>query len=294
MSDQPSAFHAGELAVQRRLGVAEQMDALGKERIRRYMPTQHREFFENLPFMVLGVLDAHGRPWVTAAFGPPGFISSPNERALHIGRPVMLKDRLKLDLRPLAKLGAIGIDPLQGRRNRVNGTIRESAKDGLLLSVDQSFGNCAQHIHRRAPRWSLTSRPAAGTARIQATTNLTNDAQALICRADTFFIASRTLRMSSDPTTGVDVSHRGGMEGFVQVLSDSCLRFPDYSGNKFFNTLGNIQDDGRVGLLFPDVGNNSALLLTGQATIGWDGGRWIDVMPHETVTIKKWASKPPD
>lgn len=293
LNSKPSAFHAGELAIQNRLGVAEMMDSVGKERIRRYMPEQHRQFFESLPFIVLGLLDSSGQPWVTAAFGAPGFISSPDERTLHIARPVMLKDRLNLDTGPSAKMGAIGIDPLEGRRNRVNGWIQESTHNGLVLSVDQSFGNCAQHIHRRAPKWTLTSKPAAGTARIQATGNLTKSAQALIGRADTFFIASRTQQISNDPATGIDVSHRGGIEGFVDILGDGRLRFPDYSGNRFFNTLGNIHDDGRVGLLFPDVGNSSALLLTGHAIIDWSADRSILVTPKETITIEKWASQSP-
>lgn len=292
MSDQPSAFHEGELAIQRRLGVAEKMDGLGKARVRPFMPEQHREFFANLPFIVLGVLDGTGQPWVTAAFGPPGFISSPDERTLHIARPVLLKERLDLDLRPTSKLGAIGIDPLRGRRNRVNGMVARSGDDGLVLAVEQSFGNCAQHIHRRAPNWSLTTKPVAGSARVESTAHMPANAQALIGRADTFFIASRTQRMSSDPTTGVDVSHRGGAAGFVEILSDGRLRFPDYCGNNFFNTLGNIHDDGRVGLLFPEVGISSAVVLTGQAVINWEANRSIDVTPHEIIFIDKWASKP--
>ncbi len=294
VSKRRSVFHSGELAIQSRLGVVDSMDSIGHERIRRHMPEQHREFFANLPFLVLGALDSAGHPWVTAAFGPPGFISSPDERTLHVGRSAMLKEQLNLDLRPAAKLGAIGIDPLKGRRNRVNGTIRASSDDGLLIAVEQSFGNCARHIHRRAPKWSLTSKPAAGSASIEITDHFTADAQKFIARADTFFIASRTQRITSNPNTGIDVSHRGGSAGFLEVLRDGRLRFPDYSGNKFFNTLGNIHDDGRVGLLFPDVGSNSAMLLTGHATINWNAGRSIDVAPHRIVFIRKWSSQAPE
>ena len=69
MSEDPSAFHEGELAIQSRLGVAEEMDRIGKSHVRPYMPEQHRQFFASLQFIVLGVLDRAGRPWVTAAFG---------------------------------------------------------------------------------------------------------------------------------------------------------------------------------------------------------------------------------
>lgn len=68
-------------------------------------------------------------------------------------------------------------------------------------------------------------------------------------------------RMSGNPTTGVDISHRGGKPGFVQVSQDGRPKFPDYSGNNFFNTLGNIHDDGRVGLLFAELSTNSAVVV---------------------------------
>jgi hypothetical protein len=37
---------------------------------------------------------------------------------------------------------------------------------------------------------------------------------------------------------GCDMSHRGGPPGFVDVVSDTELHFPDYVGNDMFNTLG--------------------------------------------------------
>ncbi|NNJ75959.1 MAG: flavin-nucleotide-binding protein, partial [Anderseniella sp.] len=43
--------------------------------------------------------------------------------------------------------------------------------------------------------------------------------------------------------------------------------------NRLFNTLGNIADDGRVGMLFPDFATGDLLLLTGRASIVWDGER---------------------
>ncbi|NTX31123.1 pyridoxamine 5'-phosphate oxidase, partial [Burkholderia pyrrocinia] len=58
-------FHAGELAVQQRAGVTEAAGAAGRRGIRRFMPDQHRAFFAQLPFFVLGGVDAHGQPWAT-------------------------------------------------------------------------------------------------------------------------------------------------------------------------------------------------------------------------------------
>ena len=55
-----SPFHAGEIELQRKLGVAERMDMFGRRVIRDHMPEQHRDFFEQLPFLVAGAVDASG------------------------------------------------------------------------------------------------------------------------------------------------------------------------------------------------------------------------------------------
>lgn len=88
--------------------------------------------------------------------------------------------------------------------------------------------------------------------------------------ADTFFIASAAHRTNSDgevqPPHGVDVSHRGGPEGFVKVSSDGKqLKWADYKGNNFFMTLGNISATGLVSLLFCDYISGSASVVAGHA-----------------------------
>jgi hypothetical protein len=46
---------------------------------------------------------------------------------------------------------------------------------------------------------------------------------------------------------------------------------PDYAGNRFFNTLGNLTANPRAGLLFIDFASGDLLLLTGTTTIIWEG-----------------------
>ncbi|MBZ4358990.1 pyridoxamine 5'-phosphate oxidase family protein, partial [Mycobacterium tuberculosis] len=67
------------------------------------------------------------------------------------------------------------------------------------------------------------------------------------------------------------VSHRGGMPGFVRVDDARTLTTPDFSGNRFFNTLGNLQHDPRAGLLFVDFDNGDLLYVAARAEIVWDG-----------------------
>jgi len=92
-----------------------------------------------------------------------------------------------------------------------------------------------------------------------------------IAEADTFFIASRSAHLDQEESSqGLDVSHRGGLPGFVQVVSRSELCFPDFSGNLLFNTLGNLEVDARAGLVFIDFRSGGMLHVIGRARICWD------------------------
>ena len=72
-SDEP--FHRGERLVQDRVGVGARMAVAGRHAIREYMTEQHREFFESLPFVVVGSVDDSGQPWASVLAGPPGFMT---------------------------------------------------------------------------------------------------------------------------------------------------------------------------------------------------------------------------
>lgn len=259
-------FHAGEVALHRRYGVADRLQALGARMIRDAMPDQHRAFFAALPMLALGSVDAQGRPWASLVAGAPGFLSSPDARTLRIGARPFPGDPLAAALSVGAPLAGLGLDPATRRRNRVNGRVAASDEDGFSLSVEQSFGNCPQYI---APRIAA---PAEARAEPVAERLATLDAEALatIAAADTLFVAS-VAPGSGDARLGADVSHRGGPPGFVRVGADGALTVPDYAGNRHFNTLGNLLLHPRAGLLFPDFATGDLLALTGAAEIVLDG-----------------------
>jgi hypothetical protein len=83
--------------------------------------------------------------------------------------------------------------------------------------------------------------------------------------------SSRSAQLDrGEPSHGLDVSHRGGLPGFVRVISPNELCFPDFSGNLLFNTLGNLAADARAGLLFIDFRSGRMLHIIGRARICWD------------------------
>lgn len=70
-------------------------------------------------------------------------------------------------------------------------------------------------------------------------------------RATYFFLAT------VDDGGFPDVSYKGGRSGFVRVLDDRTLRFPSYDGNGMFRSLGNIEETGKVALLFIRQNDNA-------------------------------------
>ncbi|MFN4165903.1 MAG: pyridoxamine 5'-phosphate oxidase family protein [Ferrovibrio sp.] len=260
-------FHAGEQALQARLhpDLPARMQQSAGPAIRDFMPDQHREFFAMLPTLFVGSVDGQGRPWASVLSGRPGFVLSPDPRSLHVAAKPIAGDPLNDHLRLGAQLGLLGLQPETRRRNRMNGHVATLDDSGFTVEVEQSFGNCPQYIQARAPRFAA----ATQTPPVRPeTARLSPRAAALLHQADTLFIAT------SADGEGVDMSHRGGRPGFLRVEEiDGATRLtlPDFRGNKFFNTLGNIALNPRAGLLVMDYATGDLLQLTAHAEIIWDG-----------------------
>jgi len=268
------AFHEGERAAQSRVGAAvrERMAEIGPRVIRDFMPDQHREFFEQLPFIIAGTVDAAGQPWASVLARPPGFIHSPDPRHLMLRALPLAGDPLRQTLADGAAIGLLGIEPHTRRRNRMNGMVRGVNTDGFAVELSQSFGNCPKYIQAREPVYVDRPTSAAGPV-VHESLQLDDDARRIITHADTFFIATAYAGDGAQAgrAGGVDVSHRGGKPGFVRVEADGTLTVPDFVGNYFFNTLGNLVVNPRAGLLFIDFDNGDLLYLAVTADIIWDG-----------------------
>lgn len=270
-ADSTTAFHAGESALQERLGVRDKLARVGQQVIRDRMSDQHRDFFAQLPFVVLGAVDAQGQPWASVLANPPGFISTPDEATMHIDAAALPQDPLHMALAPGAAIGLLGIEPHTRRRNRMNGVIERIDPQRMSVHVSQSFGNCPKYIQAREPSYAGPAGKALPVA--HPATALDAVARGIIEQADTFFIASAHPQANVAPTAsnGVDVSHRGGKPGFVRIDDANTLTAPDFTGNFFFNTLGNLALNPRAGLLFIDFENGDLLYLAASAEILWDG-----------------------
>ena len=252
-----ASFHADERAAQALAGLV--LD--DTPAIRSFMPEQHRTFFTGLPYLFVGAVDGDGRPLATVAVGAPGFITSPDPTHLRIADPPAPDDPAARHLVPGRPVGLLGLDLSNRRRNRANGTVVGRNADGLTVRVSESFGNCPKYIQRREPTPLLRR-----TGRTEPLASLDGPARTVIAAADTLFVASR----ARESLGGADISHRGGRPGFVRIEGDT-LTIPDFPGNRYYNTLGNLLGDGRACLLVPDFGTGDLLVLQGAAAIDWSG-----------------------
>jgi uncharacterized protein len=97
---------------------------------------------------------------------------------------------------------------------------------------------------------------------------------------------------AADANGECDCSFRAGPSGFVQVLDDRTVRYPEYRGNGVMASLGNIAENPHVGMVFLDFDQERiGLHVNGTARIveaGGDGDgaqprveRWVEVRVQE-------------
>lgn len=308
---QPSKWHPGEAEIQQLLRVPPQPNptAVG-------LPARYAHRVAQSPLVAFGALDAEGRPWATVWGGEPGF-------ARPVGHGVLSADSLA-DARHDPVLHALLLgggsltgeyqitrEELEGGRGRlvaglsidlamrdrvklagrlVAGSVAGAAPDAspdfsvarvqVAMLVEESLGNCPKYLNKKAIRHCVP-RPRLVAEGLP----LPREALALLGKADLFFL-------STTNGEGMDVNHRGGPPGFVRVMSNSHeegggvhLCYPEYSGNRLYQTLGNMQIRPLVGMVVPDFATGDVLYLTGETTIlaGADARR---VLTHTPLAVR--------
>ncbi|MNX21887.1 Flavohemoprotein [compost metagenome] len=257
---QPSPWHEGELTLQRTVGAVDMMVGVGQRQMSRaWMPDQHREFYAQLPFVVLGAVDRQGDVWATIRAGQPGFMNSPTPEILRINLQQQPNDPAQNGMKQGDAIGMLGIELHTRRRNRMNGNVLRQLDDGIEISVTQAYGNCPRYINLR--QYAFVDETSDT---VLALTTADLKVRRMIMTADSFYVATYVVR---DDQNQVDASHRGGKSGFVRMEDDGTLTIPDFSGNLFFNTLGNILLNPRAGLLFIDFQTGDLLQMSGSAEV---------------------------
>lgn len=117
-----------------------------------------------------------------------------------------------------------------------------------------------------------------------------NDGDKAFVESSPFFFLA-----TADGEGRPDCSFKGGIPGFARILAPDLLVFPDYDGNGMFRSLGNIQVNPHVGLLFMRIGEKPGRLrINGRAALSVDdplladfpGAQWMvrvtptDIFPN--------------
>ncbi|KAJ1568304.1 hypothetical protein HK405_002969 [Cladochytrium tenue] len=264
--------------------------------------------------LALGAVDSNGHPWATvwAHGGGGGFVRlvAPNVLDLHFedvdraadpvvqmltqtagSGPFLLAglaidlqslDRVKIAGRLLAATlpGAIEVPMDESGDSVVPRT--DVGEVRMAMAVLESLGNCPKYVNKKLIR---SHRPTPTV--ISSSLPLRPEAVQLIGRADAFF-------MSSTNNRSMDTNHRGGPPGFMRVVSNNeqkgvVLVYPEYSGNRLYQSLGNLSVNPRVGIVIPDFKTSAVLYLTGEAEL-LVGPAAAAVLHHAQLAVRVTVS----
>jgi len=112
------------------------------------------------------------------------------------------------------------------------------------------------------------------------------DARAFIERMEMFFLAT------ADAQGRPQCSYKGGAPGFVRVLDERTVAFPNYDGNGMYLSMGNLAVNPHVGMLFIDFVSQrpSRLRLNGVASVD-EGGELLGAYPEAQFVVRVRATQ---
>ncbi|CAN9090699.1 unnamed protein product [Alternaria alternata] len=260
--------------------------------------------FQRAPLLALGTLDAQSRPWATLWGGEPGFseqlgggfigtrtlVDDTNDPVVQAlisgnqkGEMTQAKDGGKL-------VAGLAIDLMARKRVKTAGRMiagairdidveiegeadRKQEQIQLVAKIEQSLGNCPKYLNQ------YEIRPALVNARLVSQSSaLSKEGEELIARSDMFFLSTTT-------EDDMDVNHRGGPAGFVRMINSSTLVYPEYSGNRLYQSLGNLMLNPKIGIVFPDYETGDVLYLTGTTDI-LAGADAAALLPGSNLAVK--------
>ncbi|KAI4276748.1 MAG: hypothetical protein LQ337_002274 [Flavoplaca oasis] len=170
----------------------------------------------------------------------------------------------------------------------------QMAEAQLVIKVEQSLGmecvkcrarelsqagNCPKYLNKKEIVPAVVPKPALASSKLPLPVEAIN----LLLGADLFFISSCHGHLS------MGTNHRGGSAGFCRLLKNddygTVLVYPEFSGNRLYQTLGNLQTTPKAGIVVPDFDSGDVLHLTGTTEI-LIGKEAADLLPRSNVAVK--------
>lgn len=129
-----------------------------------------------------------------------------------------------------------------------------------------------------------TRRLADRLEQVKVHDRFTGDDRAFVERLDMLFLA--TADADGQPTC----SYKGGDPGFVRIVDDRTLAFPNYDGNGMYLSMGNLAVNPQVGLLFIDFERQRRMRVDGTASIRPDD-ELLPLYPEAQFIVRVLASR---
>ena len=238
--------------------------------------------------LAIGTVDDEGRPWTTLLGGEPGFARSLGQSVVGVKaladashdpvlQVLLAQPRVSTpgEYETARDFSALGIHLASRDRVKLQGRLLGGSRVGnesslntsqdaatevqMALAIEGSLGNCPKYLNKKDIVLSVPQPDP-----LPAALPLPQPALDLLAKADTFFITSHQ-------PSHMSTNHRGGPPGFIRVKRNDpqsvILVYPEYSGNRFYQTLGNLILDPRAGIVVPDFDTGNVLYISGTTKI---------------------------
>ncbi|KAK5729984.1 hypothetical protein LTR17_011501 [Elasticomyces elasticus] len=298
---QDMPWNEGETAMQRRMKVPD----IDNPTVPALSP-QLANHLQIAPLIAIGTLDKQGRPWTTLWGGEKGFARPLGGGIVGFRTPVtgrydpvveelvgkdatgeVVKEEgegegrmvsgltIDLETRKRVKMyGRMVAGALSTREDEVTGRNESVAEIQLVLKIEQSLGNCPKYLNRKRITPTF-ARPEL----VSNSSNLSERALQLLAKADLFFV-------SSSGQEDMDTNHRGGPSGFLRASTDATsVVWPEYSGNRLYQTLGNLYVNPLCGICVPDFDTGDMLYVTGTTEI-FSGREANALLPRSNLCVQ--------
>lgn len=256
----------GEHVLQERFDTEDRADGFYDSAMQSALTDRMQSFLAERWLGVVGSLD-DGRPRVSTTVGGPGMVQVVDPETIAWPADGMVGGAPALegpaDERWLSLVTVDWWDTTVGLHvNGVGDRVERlpdsetdplPGSDWIVLSIDEAYIHCAKHV----PKLSVERPPPARAAR-----NPIEEPYDRLSERAQRFVGSRLQAFlgTADEHGETDISPRMGPSGFVQVLDEKTVAWPEYRGNGVHASLGNMYERPAATLMFVDWWSTEAVL----------------------------------
>lgn len=271
-ADRPGS--TGEHILQAELGTVDRADAFYDSAMQHSLTDRMVSFLTDRQIGVVSGVE-RGRPVTTPCIGDPGVVRVLDRDRIAWPKAALVDESPSLvgpgEVQHLSLVTIDWWETTVGLHINGIGHKRDSLPPSVdydgpetewyVLEIEEAYIHCAKHI----PELSLETDADPTT---EDTTEHTSHGRLVPSVRE--FVDSQMLAFlaTADGEGETDISPRLGPEGFVQILDDETLAWPEYRGNGVHASLGNIAESQVASLLFVDFWHSEAMVeVTGTATL---------------------------